>query len=422
MANLTNNNKLIDEINSKLKQVNVMPTANVSNVWKVIQYIGPDDDVNNFFNWHFYRCISDGQDPATYSWEEIILGVTSYDDLTDKLIAGENITIGDKCATSGTVTWPCDNGFHIPTKAEWDSVIALNLTSAQVVSALHVPYGGIRRHNDGSFDYVRSEARFWVSNAITGSWDIMNNYYAYISQYATAVVSSNTIALGCNIRAFKNTPVVPDATWTETVTGKVREKDGLISILVDTDTYVTMQDKNVGATTVWNTGDTVSSENIGDYFQWGNNHGFKLNSTGDTSSTQVDASSYWPGEYDSDTFVIGQIDWMSVDNYDLWWAETGCAVEHNVISANVSDASKDSDIAFATITLSWTSVVFTNSFITANTLVSYTILNGASPSWIVSASVSNWFVTFESTASENLQFYVKFEKNNNNSTILVDNW
>lgn len=332
MANLTNNNKLIDEINSKLKQVNVMPTADVSNVWKVIQYIGPDDDVNNFFNWHFYRCISDGQDPTTYSWEEIILGVTSYDELTDKLIAGNNITIEDKCTISGTVTWPCDNGFHIPTKAEWDSVI-LNLTSEQIVSALHIPYGGIRRHNDGSFDYVRSEARLWVSNAITGSEDMMNDYYAYISQYATAVVSSNTIALGCNIRAFKNAPVVPDATWTETVEGKVREKDGLISILVDTDTYVTMQNKNVGATTVWNTGDTVSSENIGDYFQWGNNHGFKLNSTGDTSSTQVDASSYWPGEYDSDTFVIGQINWMSVDNYDLWWAETGCAIEHNVISA-----------------------------------------------------------------------------------------
>lgn len=345
--------------------------------------------------------------------------IGSYNDLTDKLVAGDNITIGDKCVMQWTVQWPCDDGFHIPTKAEWDSIIALNLTSAQVVSALHIPYGGIRRHNDGSFDYVRSEARLWVSNAITGSGDIMNNYYAYISQYATAVIASNTIALGCNIRAFKNTPVVPDATWTETVEGKVREKDGLISILVDTDTYVTMQNKNVGATTVWNTGDTASSENIGDYFQWGNNHGFKLNSTGDTSSTQVDASSYWPGEYDSDTFVIGQIDWMSVDNYDLWWAETGCAVEHNVISANVQAASKDSDIAFTTINMTGREVIFNNEFITNTTLVNYTITNGWYPNGTIVASVDNGSLTIESSEEEsNLQFFVKFEKTNNNSTIL----
>lgn len=129
MANLTNNNKLIDEINSKLKQVNVMPTADASNVWKVIQYIGPDDDVNNFFNWHFYRCISDGQDPATYSWEEIVLGVTSCNDLTDVEIT--NIQDWDTLIRDGE-----SNKFVNVQDASKDSDIAfatINMTGREVI-------------------------------------------------------------------------------------------------------------------------------------------------------------------------------------------------------------------------------------------------------------------------------------------------
>lgn len=116
MANLTNNNKLIDEINSKLKQVNVMPAANVSNVWKVIQYIGPDDDINNFFNWHFYRCISDGQDPATYSWEEIPMGAASKDSdiaFTTINMTGREVIFNNEFITNTTlVNYTITNGWY----------------------------------------------------------------------------------------------------------------------------------------------------------------------------------------------------------------------------------------------------------------------------------------------------------------------
>ena len=96
-------------------------------------------------------------------------------------------------------------------------------------------------------------------------------------------------------------------------------------------------DKNLWATTVYNDWDTLTESNMGYMYQWWNNYWFpSIWTISNTSSTQVDASAYWPNTdnwyYSSDTFIIWSNDWSSVINVDLWWNTTGTYTLDNAIS------------------------------------------------------------------------------------------
>lgn len=105
------------------------------------------------------------------------------------------------------------------------------------------------------------------------------------------------------------------------------ERLGLISMSADWNTWYTIMDKNLWATTVFNTGDTLSEANCWNYFQWWNNYGFAWTGAVTTSNTKVDASTYWPwNHYSSSTFITvseSPYDWSSVQNDNLWWWVTG---------------------------------------------------------------------------------------------------
>lgn len=47
----------------------VMPTPSETELGNIIQYIGPTTE--NYTQGYFYKCVSDGADPAVYSWERI---------------------------------------------------------------------------------------------------------------------------------------------------------------------------------------------------------------------------------------------------------------------------------------------------------------------------------------------------------------
>ena len=50
-------------------QVSTMPTAAVGELGKVYQFIGTTDA--NYTHGYFYECVSDGGNPATYSWSQV---------------------------------------------------------------------------------------------------------------------------------------------------------------------------------------------------------------------------------------------------------------------------------------------------------------------------------------------------------------
>lgn len=102
----------------------------------------------------------------------------------------------------------------------------------------------------------------------------------------------------------------------------------LISISWDGTNWITIADKNLGASQVWNDGDTLSQANCGNLFQRGNNHWFPRNDSAslNTSPNQVDASNYWPGNYYSSSTFITDPTWDTSQNTDLWWDVTDTLV------------------------------------------------------------------------------------------------
>lgn len=97
----------------------------------------------------------------------------------------------------------------------------------------------------------------------------------------------------------------------------------LISLSSDWTNWITIADKNLWATQVYNDWDTLSEANCGKYYQWWNNYWFPFTWAVTTSSTQVNASTYWPWNYySSSTFIYNSYNWDTSNNKDIWWWET----------------------------------------------------------------------------------------------------
>lgn len=56
-------------------QVDVLPTAGADELGKIYQFVGTTDA--NYTNGFFYKCVSDGATPATYSWEAVEVQASS---------------------------------------------------------------------------------------------------------------------------------------------------------------------------------------------------------------------------------------------------------------------------------------------------------------------------------------------------------
>ena len=112
----------------------------------------------------------------------------------------------------------------------------------------------------------------------------------------------------------------------------------LISLSSDWGTWITIADKNLWATVVYNTWDTLSIDNSWYYYQRWNNYWFNPFTWWiQSSTTQVDTTWYWPWNfYESSTFIDGIYwwfnDWSNPSNPDLWWWVTWKITLNNVIS------------------------------------------------------------------------------------------
>lgn len=94
----------------------------------------------------------------------------------------------------------------------------------------------------------------------------------------------------------------------------------LISLSSDGSNWLTIADKNLGATTVCNYGDATTAENQWNFYQWGNNHWFlwSIGTYSPTSTSTVNAWTYWPWNYYDSSTWIQQAAWDSSVNANLW--------------------------------------------------------------------------------------------------------
>ena len=61
-----------DRLIHAINKYSTMPTASSTNLGWIVQFTGTTD--STYTHGHLYECVSDGQDPATYSWTEVQLG------------------------------------------------------------------------------------------------------------------------------------------------------------------------------------------------------------------------------------------------------------------------------------------------------------------------------------------------------------
>ena len=100
----------------------------------------------------------------------------------------------------------------------------------------------------------------------------------------------------------------------------------LISVVGSND-IITIADKNLWATTVYNDWDTLSQNNCWYYYQWGNNYWFSWSWPSSTTTAQQNANGYWPRNYyNNSTWVISSNDRSSVQNDNLRWNTTNTLV------------------------------------------------------------------------------------------------
>ena len=244
--------------------------------------------------------------------------------------------------------WPCPEGYHIPTNTEWITIkneltaLWITTTNADCLKTyLKIPYAGDRNQGNGNEEGHWTFVELW-SVTPWGTW----NAYSYSlsgsgSYFNPKLVNVRTA--GNSIRAFKDNQIIPTSSWTTLFDGSWiaanawifhNTTDWIISISSDWVNWITIADKNVWATVVYNDGDTLSESNCWWYFQRWNNYMFSFTWAITISNVQADASWYWPWNYFSgSTFVWSTSqprDWSSVQNDNLRWWVTW--VIENVIS------------------------------------------------------------------------------------------
>jgi len=235
--------------------------------------------------------------------------------------------------------WPAPNGFHVPSKDEWQSVYDIwtalwgwSSDWTNFWTVLKLPFA-------------------WYRNVVNASIGGQNTEGVYRTMFPASTTSAQDLRFsssqirivgnfrgnGYSIRCFKNEPINPISNWEILKNWRTwlyhtswqwywiahNSSEGLISISSNWQTWITIADKNLWATTVWNSWDTLSEANCWKYYQRWNNYGFSRTWSVATSSTQVDASWYWPWNYySSSTFITrssSPFDWSSAQNDNLWW-------------------------------------------------------------------------------------------------------
>lgn len=224
---------------------------------------------------------------------------------------------------SPTVTWVA----HIPSQQEFADLKSitdgLSLTAwNDYKEKLHMPFVGYRDLSNTSL-YSQGSSGYYLSSSPHGS-DPSTALNLFLSSYVNA--DSNVLrSVGASVRLFLDEYIEPDNTrtveaWTLWDAWIFHNTDlWVISVTNWTDKSITMYDKNVWATVVYNNWDTLTETNMGKMFQWWNYYWFPSTWTiSKTSSTQVDTTWYWwTNPYSSDTFITWNYDRSNPSNNNL---------------------------------------------------------------------------------------------------------
>ena len=169
-----------------------MPTADESNLGVIYQYTGETDA--DYTNGYFYKCVSDGQDPATYSWERVDVqpGGGSGDYV---LKAGDTMT--------GALTRA-----EIPVQSNPVPLLKIQKTGEQTaVDGLSVSMA------------TSTPAFYFGGNVYANNYSVVANYFGTAVKkgkaYLTAINNGADIAVPATggTMVVATPPTTPNTTW-----------------------------------------------------------------------------------------------------------------------------------------------------------------------------------------------------------------
>ena len=275
-----------------------------------------------------------------------------HDELVEQLTmhAGEGIEILNGIDYSA-MRGPCPDGFHIPTKEEAqlliNQIIILDPNNLDIKTYLKMPAIGSRDYLNASTSQIGIDWYYWTSEPSDSEITHHHWPWAYSISFASSwwpSLKTYSRSYGFGIRAFKDNVVIPNNQWSMLLDGSSIAQGAwifhdtinwLISISSDGVNWLTISDKNLWATTVWNTWDTVDQAHAWYYYQWWNNYWFAWpnEATPAVSSTLVDTTWYWPWNYySSNEYIWSNADWSDPSNDNLWGGVTWTVELHNVIT------------------------------------------------------------------------------------------
>ena len=242
--------------------------------------------------------------------------------------------------------WPCDEWFHVPTWTEISSLktilsdLWIDTSNWECLKTyLKIPFAWylaitgsstyIDSRNNSCSLWSSSRYSSWYSRVIWGSSSYFDvTWYGNRNKWYW-------------VRPFKDESVIPNNSWTRlynwTWDAGIYHNSTLwlISLSSDWTIRTTIADKNLWATIVYNSWDTLSASNCWGYFQWWNNYMFDFSwSVANKSGTRVSTSWYWPWNYYSSSTFIYYNGWngdrSNPSNDNLRWWVTGVTKWPNV--------------------------------------------------------------------------------------------
>lgn len=210
--------------------------------------------------------------------------------------------------------WPCPRGFHIGSKDEWQSLIN-SLTAlwiynvSDVTTALNIPSAYYLARSNGSKETRYWIARYWTStmtsNTVAWAWGIDQN--------PTLVFQEDKPWNAFSIRPFKDEPVIPDSSWTESPSWIFKNATLWLISIQNGSNWITISDKNLWATNVWDNWL---------YYQFWNDYGFSVSPSSYVTSKPTFSDEYWPqSHYNSSVFVrvSSGNNWFNGTCNNIWW-------------------------------------------------------------------------------------------------------
>lgn len=178
-------------------QVSTMPTASATELGKVYQFIGTTDA--NYTHGYFYECVSDGLQPATYSWSNVQVQASSGGLPSQTGNAGKFLT------TDGTdASW----GKLVPqtfdTSSRWIA-FGEDTSYVQKIGAIRIGFLGAYAYNENLGQYSTSigdgsHATGQYGVAIGGVSKASAQHATVIGGYSNTASATYAIQLGGNYK------------------------------------------------------------------------------------------------------------------------------------------------------------------------------------------------------------------------------